>query len=270
MLISEGLGAADVHRLHVWPHEDALADVAAAVAAADYRVGAGTQGQLLLVKRAEHANGRQSNPRCVVRLERDLDRRAVGADQLADLDNLRSQGLAAGLEALGPGQDLFRLIEELRRGQLVGAFDDVAEGRARPVLLGDPAGGQDGMPFPFLMQAMNLGARYGVIGEYLETADDPDSFDNLANMTVISANPDGTERSMFQVAVTDSVHPVLVTLQVAEALKKRGEALEVGDVISVGAMMEEFIDVAVPIEGKRHVHYYIGDRVISVSAGFRE
>lgn len=139
-----------------------------------------------------------------------------------------------------------------------------------PLLMGDPDEIQDGLPFPFLMQAMMLGGRYGVIGEYLETADDPNIFENLANMTVISANPDGTERSMFQVAVTDSVHPVIVTLQVADELKKRGEALQVGDVISVGAMMEEFIDPAEPYDGLRHVHYYIGDRVISVSAGIRE
>ena len=61
-----------------------------------------------------------------------------------------------------------------------------------------------------------------------------------------------------------------MTLQVAESLAERGEVLQVGDLISVGAMMEAFIDVAVPIEGKRHVHYYIGDWVISVSAGFGE
>ena len=139
-----------------------------------------------------------------------------------------------------------------------------------PLLMGDPEEIQDGLPFPFLMQAMMLGGRHGVVGEYIDTADDPNIFENLANMTVISANPDGTERSMFQVAVTDSVHPVIVTLQVAEALRKRGESLEVGDVISVGAMMEEFTDPAEPYEGLRHVHYYIGDRVISVSAGIRE
>ena len=139
-----------------------------------------------------------------------------------------------------------------------------------PLLMGDPEEIKDGLPFPFLMQAMMLGGRHGVVGEYIDTADDPNIFENLANMTVISANPDGTERSMFQVAVTDSVHPVIVTLQVAEALRKRGESLEVGDVISVGAMMEEFTDPAEPYEGLRHVHYYIGDRVISVSAGIRE
>ena len=139
-----------------------------------------------------------------------------------------------------------------------------------PVLLGDPAELQEGFIFPFLMQATNLGARHGVIGEYLDTADDPEIFENLRNLTVISANPDGTERSIYEVAERDSVHPVIVALQAAESLRKRGESLKKGDVISVGAMMEEFIDPAVPIEGKRHVHYYIGDTVISVAAGFRE
>ena len=139
-----------------------------------------------------------------------------------------------------------------------------------PLLLGDPAELQEGFIFPFLMQATNLGARHGVIGEHLDTADDPDVFENLRNLTVISANPDGTQRSIYEVAERDSVHPVIVTLQVAESLRKRGESLKKGDVISVGAMMEEFIDLAVPIEGKRHVHYYIGDTVISVSAGFTE
>ena len=139
-----------------------------------------------------------------------------------------------------------------------------------PLLLGDPEELKDGFIYPFLMQATNLGARHGVIGEFLDTADDPDIFENLRNMTVISANPDGTQRSIYQVAERDSVHPVIVTLQVAESLRERGESLNAGDLISVGAMMEAFIDVAIPIEGKRHVHYYIGDRVISVSAGFGE
>lgn len=139
-----------------------------------------------------------------------------------------------------------------------------------PLLLGDPAEIQDGMPFPYLMQATNLGARYGVVGEFLETADDPDIFENLSNLAVVSSNPDGTQRSIYKVAEIDSVHPVIVALQVAESLKARGEALAVGDVISVGAMMEEFVDPLAPLDGKRHVHYYIGDEVISVSAGFRE
>ena len=105
---------------------------------------------------------------------------------------------------------------------------------------------------------------------FVNVLQDPEIFENLRNLTVISANPDGTERSIYEVAKRDSVHPVIVALQAAESLRKRGESLKKGDVISVGAMMEEFIDPAVPIEGKRHVHYYIGDTVISVAAGFRE
>ncbi len=139
-----------------------------------------------------------------------------------------------------------------------------------PLLLGDPDELKDGFIYPFLMQATNLGARHGIIGEHLDTADDPEIFENLRNLTVVSANADGTQRSIYRVAERDSVHPVIVALQVAESLRERGEALRVGDLISVGAMMEAFIDIAVPIDGKRHVHYYIGDRVISVSAGFRE
>lgn len=139
-----------------------------------------------------------------------------------------------------------------------------------PLLLGDPNEIQDGFIYPFLMQATNTGARHGVIGECMDPNEDPNIFTNLRNMTVISANTDGTQRSIYKVGERDSVHPVIVVNQVAESLGKRGESLQVGDVISLGAMMEAFIDPAEPIDGKRHVHYYIGENVLSVSAGFSE
>ena len=100
--------------MHIGAHEDALANIATAVAAADDRIGARPQNELLLVKRAEHADGGKGDLGGVVRAERDLYWRAVSSDQLADLVDLRGEGFAARLEALGASQNLFCLIEQLR------------------------------------------------------------------------------------------------------------------------------------------------------------
>ncbi|MDV7143583.1 hypothetical protein R3X27_12930 [Tropicimonas sp. TH_r6] len=139
-----------------------------------------------------------------------------------------------------------------------------------PAMLGDPDELPDSAVASFHMQALNLGARTGVMGEYFPfDQSDPDLLETLRNMTVVSANPDGTERSIYHTN-EENVHWLITAVETVEHMKRRGESLKAGDLISVGAMMEAFMDFVEPIEGKRHVHYYIGDEVISVSAGFEE
>lgn len=135
-----------------------------------------------------------------------------------------------------------------------------------PLLLTDPE--EEELPFPYLMQALNLGTRYGVIGEYLDAASDPRIFENMHNLTVVASNEDGTQRSIYKTAEKDSVHIYGAAVQAAQHMRKRGESFAPGDLISVGAMMEEFIDIPAENDGLRHVHYYIGDRVLHVSARF--
>ncbi|MDB1123425.1 hypothetical protein [Vibrio algarum] len=154
--------------------------------------------------------------------------------------------------------------------QVVQYIDGIYAFIELPVLLGDPDEVQDGFTYSFLMQALNLGARTGVIGEYYSLDhDDPNLLETLRNMTVVSSNPDGTQRSIYHTN-EEPVHWMITAVEAVEHMKRRGQELKAGDVISVGAMMEEFIDVPEPIEGKRHVHYYIGDDIISVTAGFQE
>ncbi|MEM9533910.1 MAG: hypothetical protein AAGA23_23545 [Pseudomonadota bacterium] len=127
-----------------------------------------------------------------------------------------------------------------------------------PVLIVDPA--EEKFTFPYLMQATNLGARYGVIGEYVDTASDPDLYADLRDLTVVASNEDGTQRSIFNSLDKESVHVFEAAVQAAEHLRGRGEALRKGDLISVGALMQEFLDIPAENDGTRHVHYYIGDR----------
>ncbi|MGH1467039.1 MAG: hypothetical protein ACRBBQ_16925 [Cognatishimia sp.] len=142
------------------------------------------------------------------------------------------------------------------------------------------AAGHDDLPgdalFPNfrLMQATNLAARYGVIGEYMDAKDDPNFAENLRNMQVVATNYKGQSTPPYEVA-NDDTHPLVTALLTAEFLKERGEKLEVGDVISVGAMLA-FIGNSVEWElpgidnEVRHVNYYIGDKMLHVSVGFED
>ena len=78
----------------------------------------------------------------------------------------------------------------------------------------------------------------------------------------------GAQRSIKHQS-DDETHIYVTALMAAEFLKERGSALEVGDLISVGAMGIGDWEPITSESEIRHVHYYIGDRVLSVSARFR-
>lgn len=137
-----------------------------------------------------------------------------------------------------------------------------------PVFLHDHAG-THGFPFvpAHMMQALNTGARYGIIGDYINTAQDPDIIENLRNMTVISSDHTGAQRSIKHQS-DDETHLFITALMTAEFLKERDLRLEVGDLISVGAMGIGDWEPITSESGIRHVHYYIGERVLSASVRF--
>ena len=59
------------------------------------------------------------------------------------------------------------------------------------------------------MQATSAGGRYGVIGDCLNTADDPNIVENPRTMRVVGTDHTGTEQS-FKDQQTDELH-LLVT-----------------------------------------------------------
>ena len=144
-----------------------------------------------------------------------------------------------------------------------------------PVFLTDPGEIHDALlPNFYLLQALNLGARYGVIGEYLDTESDPDIVENLRNMTVLTTDHKGVSMPVRYVA-DDETHIYITAIQTAQFLKERGEKLKAGDLISVGALGvlgasgPDWDYPGIDTE-KRHVYYYIGDQRLSVSVGFED
>ncbi len=130
------------------------------------------------------------------------------------------------------------------------------------------------LPNFYTMQALNLSVRYGIIGDYIDTASDPDIIDNLRNMAVLTTDHNGVSTPVKYLN-QDETHIYITAIMAANFLKERGERLEAGDLISVGALGvfggsgPEWdypgIDTAM-----RHVHYYIGGRRLSVSVGFED
>lgn len=144
-----------------------------------------------------------------------------------------------------------------------------------PAHLANPAEIHDAfLPNFYLMQALNLSARYGIIGDYIDTASDPDIVENLRNMTVLATDHQGVSAPVKYLK-DDETHVYITAIMTAGFLKERGERLEAGDLISVGAMGTlggsgpDWDDPGVDTE-MRHVHYYIGDRRLSVSVGFED
>ena len=129
------------------------------------------------------------------------------------------------------------------------------------------------LPNFYTMQALNLSARYGIIGEYLDTASDPDIVENLRNMTVLTTDHNGVPAPIKYLA-DDETHVYITALMTADFLRERGEKLEVGDLISVGALATlgggpDWDYPGIDTE-MRHVHYHIGSQRLSVSVGFED
>ena len=152
------------------------------------------------------------------------------------------------------------------------------------------------------MQATSAAARYGVVGECMNTADDPNIIENLRTMRVVSADHTGAEQTIKD-QQTDETHLLITALMTADFLQRRGQSLQPGDLISVGALAGNPRgapggappDGMAPVDGAgsagmgavgvrgrdpewfdrhadsraKHVSYYIGDRILTVTANFR-
>ena len=161
-----------------------------------------------------------------------------------------------------------------------------------PVFLNNPEQVEPGVGLSaHFMQATSAGGRYGVVGDCLNTADDPNIVENLRTMRVVGTDHTGTEQS-FKDQQTDELHLLITALMAADFLERRGQSLQAGDLISVGALAgnpRRIPAAADPAGGAavgvgepdpewsnlhadspaKHVSYYIGDRILTVTANFR-
>ena len=87
-------------------------------------------------------------------------------------------------------------------------------------------------------------------------------------MTVVSTDHIGNQKSI-KYQSDDETHLLITALMTAEFLKERDSELQVGDLVSVGAMGMGDWEPITSESDIRHVHYYIGDRVLTVSVRFR-
>ena len=153
-----------------------------------------------------------------------------------------------------------------------------------PVFLNNPDQVAPGVGLSaHFMQATSAGGRYGVVGECLNTADDPNIVENLRTMRVVGTDHTGTEQT-FKDQQTDELHLLVTALMAADFLERRGQSLQPGDLISVGALQgnprsasdaagtgnrdPEWSNLHADSPAK-HVSYYIGDRILTVTANFR-
>lgn len=91
-------------------------------------------------------------------------------------------------------------------------------------------------PNPFMMQASNLMARWGVIGESVKVAATQEFLRSLETMNVTFRDGDGKVLAE-QPGSYLGVNPLNGVLVVVEELKRRGERLHAGDLISSGSYM---------------------------------
>ena len=121
------------------------------------------------------------------------------------------------------------------------------------------------------------------LGECLNTADDPNIVENLRTMRVVGTDHTGAEQT-FKDQQADELHLLVTALMAADFLERRGQSLQPGDLISVGALSgnprnasdaagsgnrdPEWSNLHADSPAK-HVSYYIGDRILTVTANFR-
>lgn len=128
-----------------------------------------------------------------------------------------------------------------------------------PTFVNDP-------PNPYLMQASNLMARWGVIGDSVEVSDDPAFIRSLETMQVTFRDGSGRVLAREPGAYLGE-NPLNGALVVIEELKRRGERLEPGDLISAGSYMPP-IPVREPAAYET-VYEGIGGQTLRVSTSFR-
>lgn len=121
-------------------------------------------------------------------------------------------------------------------------------------------------PNPFMMQASNLMARWGVIGESVEVEATPAFLRSLETMNVTFVDGDG-EVLADQPGSYLGENPLNGVLVVIEELKRRGERLQAGDLISSGSYMPPM-----PVTRGLYtetVYEGIGGTTLRVSASYR-
>lgn len=121
-------------------------------------------------------------------------------------------------------------------------------------------------PNPYLMQASNLMARWGVIGESVAVSPTEEFIRSLETMTVTFRDGDGNVLAEEPGSYLGE-NPLNGVLVVIEELRRRGERLEPGDLISAGSYMPP-IRVARPMEYET-IYEGVGGQTIRVSTSFR-
>lgn len=121
-------------------------------------------------------------------------------------------------------------------------------------------------PNPFMMQASNLMARWGVIGESVKVAATPEFLRSLETMNVTFEDGDGTVLAE-QPGSYLGVNPLNGVLVVIEELKRRGERLQAGDLVSSGSYMPP-MPVTAGLYTKT-IYEGIGGTTLSVDASYR-
>ena len=128
-----------------------------------------------------------------------------------------------------------------------------------PTFVNDP-------PNPYMMQASNLMARWGVLGESVDVSPDAEFIRSLETMTVTFRDGDGNVLAKEPGSYLGG-NPLNGVLAVIEELRRRGERLRKGDLISSGSYMPPVrVDKAIEYET---IYEGIGGQTIRVSASFR-
>ncbi|GFZ80986.1 hypothetical protein GCM10011403_25100 [Pseudohongiella nitratireducens] len=121
-------------------------------------------------------------------------------------------------------------------------------------------------PNPYLMQASNLLPRWGVIGDSIAVSDSPDFLRSLESMNVSFIDEKGEilaeERGDYL-----GGNPLQGVLEVVKELRRQGESLQPGDLVSSGSYMPP-----IPVKsGMETVTRYegIGGQTLEARASYR-
>ena len=128
-----------------------------------------------------------------------------------------------------------------------------------PIFINNP-------PNPYLMQASNLMARWGVLGESVEVVPTEEFIRSLETMTVTFQDGDGNILAKQPGSYLGS-NPLNGILVVIDELQRRGEQLQPGDLISSGSYMPPIL-VDKPVKYET-IYEGIGGKTIRVSTSFR-
>jgi 2-keto-4-pentenoate hydratase len=121
-------------------------------------------------------------------------------------------------------------------------------------------------PNPYLMQASNISARWGVIGDSVAVRADDEFLRSLETMRVTFVDGDG-EVYADQPGSYLGRNPLNGVLVVIDELKRRGERLRVGDLVSSGSYMPPMR--VQPGMTTETVYEGLGGTTLRVSATYR-